>query len=146
MKPIPEVGKYYHFWDDGKTSPSRHYIARVERTVPIADSLDIMVPHLDYYLEELIPKSLWDIWNLEKTETDWVFSEKTDVLVEVSCPKYDENNLWFARTKDGGWFSMNIQSGWQGGRLDVTGEIYKAVLEDAERYGMDIKSYTDMTY
>jgi hypothetical protein len=146
MKPIPEVGKYYHFFDDGKTSPGRHYIARVERIVPISDSPEILVPCMDPYLDELIPKSLWDIWNTEKTETSWVFSPKTDVLLEVSCPKYDENKLWFARTKSGGWFSMDIQSGWQGGLLDVTNEVYESVLENAEEYGMDTDAYTKETY
>ena len=146
MKPVPEVGKYYHFFDDGKTSPSRHYIARAERVVPIADSPEILVPHFDHYLEELIPKSLWDIWNLEKSDIDWVFSETTDYLVEVSCPNYDKNNLWFARTTDGGWFSMDIQSGWQGGTLDVTGEIYDRVIKDAKKYGMDTEPYISMTY
>lgn len=143
---LPEIGKYYHFFDDGKTSPSRHYIARVERIVPISDSPDILVPYMDPYLDELVPRSLWDIWNIQKVDIDWVFSEKTDVLLEVSCPKYDQNNLWFAKTKDGGWFSMDIQSGWQGGRLDVTGEIYEAVLKDAEKYGMDTDAYTKMIY
>ena len=33
MKPVPEVGKQYHFWDDGKSSPSRHYICRCERII-----------------------------------------------------------------------------------------------------------------
>jgi hypothetical protein len=41
---------------------------------------------------------------------------------------------------------MDIQSGWQGGRLDVTGEIYKSALQNAKKYGMDIDSYTKMTY
>jgi hypothetical protein len=146
MKSIPEIGKYYHFWDDGKTSPSRHYIARVERIVPVTESIDIKIQYMDPYLEELVPESLWNIWNSEKTETDWVFSPKTDVFLEVSCPKYDKNNLWFARTKEGGWYSMNIQSSWQGGRLDVTGEIYKTVLQNAKKYGMEINSYTNNTY
>ena len=146
MKPIPEVGKYYHFFDDGKTSPGRHYIARVERIVPISDSPEILVPYMDPYLEELVSRSLWDIWNSEKTETAWVFSDKTDVLIEASCPKYDENKLWFARTKNGGWFSMDIQSGWQGGLLDVTSEVYESVLENAEKYGMDTDAYTKETY
>ena len=146
MKPIPEVGKYYHFFDDGKTSPSRHYIARVERIVPITDSVDILIPHFDQYLEELVPMSLWDIWNESKVDADWVFSEKTDVLVEASCPKYDGNNLWFARMKDGDWFSMDIQSSWQGGLLDVTREVYESVLETAKKYGMEIESYTKETY
>lgn len=146
MKPIPEIGKYYHFFDDGKISPSRHYIARLERIISISDSIDIKIPYMDPYLDELVPKSLWDIWNIQKADIDWVFSEETDVFLDVSCPRYDKNNLWFARTKDGGWFSMDIQSGWQGGRLDVTGEIYKSALQNAKKYGMDIDSYTKMTY
>jgi hypothetical protein len=114
--------------------------------VPISDSPEILVPYMDPYLEELVPRSLWDIWNSEKTETAWVFSPKTDVLLEVSCPKYDENKLWFARTKSGEWFSMDIQSGWQGGLLDVTNEVYESVLENAEKYGMDTDAYTKETY
>ena len=147
MKPIPEIGKYYHFWDDGKTSPGRHYIARIERIVPISNSPDIKIQYMDPYIDGItISKLLWDIWNKEKTDTDWIFSEKTDYLIEASCPKYDEYNIWFARTKDGGWFSMNIQNNWQGGRLDVTGEIYEAVIQDAKKHGMDIDSYINETY
>lgn len=143
MKPVPEVGKYYHFWDDGKTSPGRHYIARVERLVPIADSANIIVQHFDYDIGDLVPRSLLFVWNLEKDEKDWIFAENTDYLVEVSCPKYDENNLWFARTADGGWFSVDIQSSWQGGKLDVTGEIYDSVLKDTN---LNPESYTKTTY
>lgn len=102
---------------------------------------------MDPYIDGItISKLLWDIWNKEKTDTDWIFSEKTDYLIEASCPKYDEYNLWLARTKDGGWFSMNIQNNWQSGRLDVTGEIYEAVIQDAKKHGMDIDSYINETY
>jgi hypothetical protein len=146
MKPIPEVGKYYHFWDDGKKSPSRHYIVRIERILPVLDSVKTLVPYLDPDLEELVDRSLWDIWNQEKLEIDWIFSDKTDYFIEVSCPKYDKNDLWFARTKEGGWFSMNIQSSWQAGRLDVTGEIYESVIDDAKQHGWNIEAYTEETY
>lgn len=37
LEPIPEVGKYYHFFDDGKLFPSRHYICRVERLLSKED-------------------------------------------------------------------------------------------------------------
>ena len=33
---------------------------------------------------------------------DWIYADTTDYFVEISCPKYDKYNLWFARTKDGG--------------------------------------------
>ena len=30
LKPIQKVGEFYHFIDDGKLSPGRHYICKVE--------------------------------------------------------------------------------------------------------------------
>lgn len=41
-----------------------------------------------------------------------------------------ENDLYFVRTKNGGWFSMNIQSSWQSGRLDVDEKGWNQLLED----------------
>lgn len=34
------------------------------------------------------------------------------------------------RTKNGGWFSINIQSSWQSGRLDVDNKAWNQLLED----------------
>lgn len=76
----------------------------------------------------------------------WIYAPITDYFVEVSCPKYDKYNLWFARTKDGGWYSLDIQSGWQGGRLDVTGEIYDDIIKYWKENGYDISSYTNAKY
>ena len=43
LKPIPETGKEYHFWDDGKCGPGRHYICRVERIVSMKQVNDIII-------------------------------------------------------------------------------------------------------
>ena len=40
---------------------------------------------------------------------------------------YDENIIWFVRTVQGGWFSIDVQSSWQSGYLDVDGSIYNEV-------------------
>ena len=40
---------------------------------------------------------------------------------------YDENTIWFVRTVQGGWFSMDVQNTWQSGSLDVDGSIYNEV-------------------
>lgn len=48
--------------------------------------------------------------------------------------------------KDGGWYSLDIQSGWQGGQLDVTGEIYDDIIKYWEEKGYDISSYTNTKY
>ena len=136
---IPSVGEYLHFWDDGKTSPSRHYICKIERIIPIEESKEIYLPYMDEG-----EFSLYGIWQYEKDNCDWLYAKDTDVIIEASCPKYDENNLYFVRTKEGGFFSMDIQSSWQGGRLDVDGDIYESVITDgyhADKEAYDIETY-----
>jgi len=41
---------------------------------------------------------------------------------------------------------MDIQSWWQGGRLDVTGEIYDNIISWYEQNDYDISSYTNAKY
>ena len=132
LKPIPEIGKYYHFWDDGKVSPGRHYICKCERILTIKEAknfyVDIPHPYID---DETLQIPLYNHWyDDEMPNHDWLYDTETDYFVECSCPEYDENTLWFIRTKDGGWFSMDIQGWWQSGRLDVDSEIYNEVIED----------------
>lgn len=138
---IPEVGKWYYFFDDGKISPSRCYKAKVIRVVPY--NANIFVDKFDYKENKTVATP---IQTVHKNEVDdhrqsenfimigrgggvkpgdpWLYAETTDFFVECEIPGYDENTLWFARTVDGGWFSMEIQSSWQCGSLDVDFSIY----------------------
>ena len=88
------------------------------------------------------------IWKEAVKSHDWIFEEDTDYFVEVSCPNYDENNLWAARTKWGGWFTLQIQSFWHGGELDVSGEKFKNIVESYEEDGeYEIaQEYKETTY
>lgn len=145
QKKIPIVGNTYNFWDDGKHSESRHYMAKVTKVIPF-DEADNIVFELveyedwdckDFEFNTKIPytKSLKEIWNSAKelcrnkpgsnfmvctSDPDgyWLYAKETDYFVEAIVEGYDENPLWFARTISGGWFSMDIQSGWQSGILD----------------------------
>ncbi len=157
LKSIPIVGKEYHFWDDGKTSPSRHYICKIERIITPEEAKNIIVtvPTWDFKNNKnlFIDVSLYNHWyDKEMPNHDWLFNPETDYFVEASCPKYDENNLWFVRTKDGGWFSMDIQSGWQGGRLDIDNSIYdymiKEIKDNPQWYNVEktIEAYESETY
>ncbi|MCH5167881.1 MAG: hypothetical protein J1F35_08385 [Erysipelotrichales bacterium] len=118
---IPEVGKEYLFFDDGKTSPSRIFKAKVLRVIPSNE--EIIVEKYNSDIQWLVPTPIQKVHKAEASHCDWLFAEETDYFIECSIPKYDDNPIWFARTKDGGWFSMDIQSFWQGGRLDVDGLI-----------------------
>ena len=135
-KDLPKVGEFYHFFDDGKTSPGRHYICRVERVIPFEEAKNIILSTprgetIKYGKFESynIDMSLEDIWKDEVRHCDWIYSKETDYFIEASCPVYDDNNLWFARTKQNGWFSMNIQSWWQSGDLDADGSKFNEIVE-----------------
>ena len=45
-QPVPEVGKEYHIFDDGKVRPSRHYIAKVVEVIPFEACKDEMLLEL----------------------------------------------------------------------------------------------------
>ena len=135
-KDLPKVGEFYHFFDDGKTSPGRHYICRVERVIPFEEAKNIILstPRGETikggkFESYNIDMSLEDIWKDEVRHCDWIYAKETDYFIEASCPVYDDNNLWFARTKQNGWFSMNVQSWWQSGDLDADGSKFNEIVE-----------------
>lgn len=152
LKPIPEVGKEYHFWDDGKCGPDRHYICRVERIISMKHVNNIIIDNAIINWDDKTDKAIFgrkpllDIWVEQKKLHDWILAKNTDYFIEVSCPTYDENNLWFVRSTDGGWFSMDIQSGWQGGILDITGAIFEVVINEWEFEGCGTWDYLKATY
>lgn len=153
LKPLPVIGNQYHFWDDGKTNPGRHYICRCERIITSEEAKSIMIEIPNYYDNDVMDTiSLYEHWhNNEMPEHDWLYAKDTDYFIECSCPKYDEHNLWFVRTKDGGWFSMNIQSYWQSGRLDVDSAIFNDVInyiKEHPKYYVDdiIERYNNEKY
>lgn len=104
---IPKKRQIYNFFDDGKCSPSRLYKAYVKKVIPF-NRADI---HLKIHL---INSAL---------NCSWIWNGNTDYFIGCYIPKYDNHLIWFARTKYGTWFSMDIQSNWQGGLLDVNRDI-----------------------
>lgn len=130
---VPDIGRQYHFFDDGKITPSRHSIATVTRVIPFSEASSIMVKAREWDLEIddpiYVEKPITEIWKKYVEEHDWVMATETDYFIECSIPDYDDNPIWFARDTSEGWFSMDIQSGWQAGRLDVDGKLYEWMNE-----------------
>lgn len=134
---IPQIGKAYKFYDDGKAS--REYDAIVTKIISKFDDARAIMfkARLDednelstYYNKELdneyiYEKSLYDIWQNEIKGVNWLLAGNTDYFIECSIPDYDKYPIWFVRTKTNDWFSLNIQSDWQGGLLDVDNMIAK---------------------
>jgi hypothetical protein len=116
---VPEVGKEYHIFDDGKIRPSRHYIAKILEVIPF---------------EKADPEIIC-VWRSEVENAYWLYATKTDYFVKAESD-FDEDHLYFVRTKDSSWFSINVTSWWQSARLDVDGSIYQKMVE---YYGEDGK-------
>lgn len=106
-KPIPKVNQTCMFFDDGKISYSRMYQATVKQVMVYNDA----------------PDKVKKAFERESKTHDWIWNKTTDYIVACDIKDYDNNLIWFARTVDGGWFSMDVDKPWQGGRLDIDGEL-----------------------
>ena len=108
LQPVPEVGKEYHIFDDGKIRPSRHSIAKVLEVIPFKEADEDVLRE----------------WCSDVAECYWLYASETDYFVRAKWGQ-DTDYLYFVRTQDGGWFSL----GWFGARLDIDGELYKSMNE-----------------
>ena len=106
-KPIPKVNQTCMFFDDGKISYSRMYQATVKQVMVYDDA----------------PDKVKKAFERESKTHDWIWNKTTDYIIACEIKDYDKNLIWFARTVDGGWFSMDVDKSWQGGRLDVDGKL-----------------------
>ena len=106
-KPIPKVNQTCMFFDDGKISYSRMYQATVKQVMVYDDA----------------PDKVKKAFERESKSHDWIWNKTTDYIIACDIKDYDKNLIWFARTVDGGWFSMDVDKEWQGGRLDIDGEL-----------------------
>ena len=106
-KPIPKVNQTCMFFDDGKISYSRMYQATVKQVMVYDDA----------------PDKVKKAFERESKTHDWIWNKTTDYIIACDIKDYDKNLIWFARTVDGGWFSMDVDKSWQGGRLDIDGEL-----------------------
>lgn len=111
-QPIPEAGKEYHTFDDGKISPSRHSLIKVVEVIPFESCQD---------------KELINTWKNDVEECYWLYSLETDYFVKAEYEP-GEGAAYYVRTTDGGWFSI----GWWGARLDVTGKLYENMIKYLE--------------
>ena len=102
---LPEIGKTYNCFDDGKIRESRMYQVTITEIIPFKDA----------------DENLINIWEEEGVPCDWLF-DKTDYFIKFkSTESKDEPNGVFARTKNGWWFGLGNY--WNSGRLDIDGTL-----------------------
>lgn len=129
---LPKIGKKVIFYDDGKFS--RPYEGVVCAVIPKKDGEYQIVTQYNEDHGREISVNLLDVLNDNTKMYDWIFTGDTDYFIGAAIPDYDEHILWFARDKYNGWFSMDIQHDWQGGRLDVDGSITKEIEKERKEY------------
>ena len=115
-QPVPEAGKEYHIFDDGKIRYSRHSICKITSVVAFNDCDD---------------SELLQAWLDRKEQAYWLFADETDYFVngavKMSNGEFEIHH--FVRTKDGGWFSIDYPKTWTASRLDIDGSLYKSLEE-----------------
>lgn len=120
--PIPEVGKRYHCFDDGKITFYRHFIIKVDKVLGFMQ------------FKKKYPK-MFQQYIKETKNCYWLYARKTDKFV-ITFEGEDNQPGVYVRTKDGGWFGIG---NWvNSARLDITGKLWNALIQD-----IDLFDYTD---
>ena len=149
MKSVPEIGKSYYFFDDGKLSPSRCYVATVTGVIPASKNPTITIKNPETgmddikYLETIRKREVDEHRQEEgfivisngadtKPGSPWLYAEETDYFIKCDIPDYDESPIIFVRTVDGEWFSIDVTNLWQSGELDVDGSKYELMKKYME--------------
>ena len=106
---LPEIGKTYNCFDDGKVKKSRMCQVVITEIIPFEKS----------------DKELLELWEEKGLPSYWLF-EKTDYFIKFKSTEFkDEPNGVFARTKNTGWFGLGNY--WNSGRLDVDGSLTESL-------------------
>ena len=121
IQPVPEVGKKYHCFDDGKVTFSRHFIIQV----------DEVLGHQQF--KKKYPKQ-FRIYRAAVKNHYWLYSTHSDKFVITHNGENDELGV-YVRTKQGGWFGIGMW--WNSARLDVTGKIWETLISQADNFDYD---------
>ena len=124
IQPVPEVGKKYHCFDDGKVTFSRHFIIQV----------DEVLGHQQF--KKKYP-TYFKVYRAVVKNCYWLYSTHSDKFVITYKGENDEFGV-YVRTKQGGWFG--IGGYWNSARLDSSGIIWDTLVSEARKEsGIDKK-------
>lgn len=101
---LPEIGKTYDCYDDGKIRESRRYEVTITEIIPFKEA----------------DEELLNSWKEKAKDCHWLYAEETDYFIKFKSTESEEEPYGvFAKTKDGGWFGLG--NWWNSGRLDLYG-------------------------
>ena len=112
IQPVPEVGKKYHCFDDGKISFSRHFIIQVDEVLGHQQFKKKYPEEFQRYRQAI--KNCY-----------WLYSTHSDKFIITYKGENDELGV-YVRTKQGGWFG--IGDWWNCGELDSSGKMWDSLI------------------
>lgn len=112
LQPIPEVGKRYHCFDDGKITFSRHFIIEVNE----------VLGHQQF--KKKYPEAFLQYREAVKGHY-WLYSTHSDKFIITHKGENDRFGV-YVRTKQGGWFG--IGDWWNCGELDSSGKMWDSLI------------------
>lgn len=112
IKPVPEVGKKYHCFDDGKITFSRHFIIKVDE---VLGHQQFKKKYYEHFLK----------YRKAVKRCYWLYSTHSDKFIITHNGENEEIGV-YVRTKQGGWFGCG--DFWNSARLDVTGKIWESLV------------------
>jgi hypothetical protein len=118
LQPIPEVGKRYHCFDDGKITFSRHFIIKVDEVLG-HQQFKKKYPEEFLHYREAIKLSYW------------IYSTHSDKFIITHNGENNELGV-YVRTKQGGWFG--IGNWFNSALLDVTGKIWDGLVKNIDNF------------
>lgn len=147
---LPEVGKEYYFYDDGKVSISRQYKVRITDIIPFSEAKnrvycvtgkDIINQLNEYNLEA---PTYDKIWENAKINYPWIFTKDTDYIVIGEF--IDNNPSWNTNENydmlfgisEYGWYTFDD---YYNGRLDVDWHLTKELNEQYKTGNIQKKHY-----
>lgn len=108
--PIPEIGKEYYCYDDGKISLSRESKVKILNIIPYKEA----------------SKNIIELWKQDYHEFYFSTANITDYFIEAIGE--DNKISYFARTVYGAWFS--IGDIWDKGYLDAENKFHKTLTDE----------------
>ena len=119
---VPNCGERFHFFDEGKSSPSRHFVVEINKVIAF-DQLQS---------EELIKEI-----KTEQKDCGWLYAPNTDYVLHGNLLDTDIEPIWFIRDLYGGWFSI----GFWAGELDIDGSRFKEIIDNEFKYFKDCENW-----
>lgn len=129
-QPIPKVWQTYKFFDKGRMMISGIYDATVTQIMTIEESKKHILEFPDGSTI-----NLYDFWKKEinskvipyRVGEPWLYARNTDYFVFCKISEYSDLPVIFVRDIENRWFSLGYPKSFDGGLLDVSGELYNII-------------------